>query len=321
MPQPMKVDVLITRVARSTTKNGDPMWLLFTTGGDRLYVFDNQLDKEPWVNSGYRKWFEAMDEGEAQRWETNPIPLVLTRHGKYPSIQHVTRWSEERVPDKFNPPPGGAWQLHGDLWRMVLPRLTRAATVVFDTETTGVDTSTDEIVSVAATMYPNPHAIAAENMGINTRYYTLVKPNNPDKLLWQSAKGTCAYDIHGIHPDNLVGAPTFREIYEDLSAALHGKHWVCWNSDFDVNLLDSLCMRHHLPLIPRSTVWCAMKLLSPMAREWDYGRGQYKWAKLERMAKIAGLDFPDAHNAQADVDMTIKVLTWAAEQVANRMPY
>lgn len=33
----------------------------------------------------------------------------------------------------------------------------------------------------------------------------------------------------------------------------------------DVALLDSLCFRHGLPLIPRKRVVCAMRLLSPLA--------------------------------------------------------
>ena len=59
---------------------------------------------------------------------------------------------------------------------------------------------------------------------------------------------------------------------------------MCWNTDFDVALLDSLCLRHGLPLIPRNRVECAMKLLSPLAGKWDEGhaaptagRSSRKW--------------------------------------------
>ena len=45
-------------------------------------------------------------------------------------------------------------------------------------------------------------------------------------------------------------------------------------------LLDSLCLRHRLPLIPRKRVVCAMRLLSPLAGKWDAGRSAYRKAKL-----------------------------------------
>ena len=45
-----------------------------------------------------------------------------------------------------------------------------------------------------------------------------------------------------------------------------------WKNDFDVALLDSLCLRHGLPLIPRKRVVCAMRLHSPLAGKWDAGR-------------------------------------------------
>lgn len=86
------------------------------------------------------------------------------------------------------------------------------------------------------------------------------------------------------------------------------RNWVCWNADFDVALLDSLCIRHRLPLIPRNRVVCAMKLLSPLAGQRDAGRSAYRWAKLEDMARSMQLEFPDAHDASADVKATMSVM-------------
>ena len=100
---------------------------------------------------------------------------------------------------------------------------------------------------------------------------------------------------------------------------MRGKNWVCWNADFDVTLLDSLCLRHGLPLIPRNRVVCAMKLLSPLADKWDEGRAAYRWATLEEMAGVIKLEFPDAHDAAADVKTTISAMRWAYVQVQKRM--
>ena len=84
-------------------------------------------------------------------------------------------------------------------------------------------------------------------------------------------------------------------------------------------MLDSLCLRDQLPLIPRNRVVCAMKLLSPLADKWDEGRATYRWAKLEEMASAMQLEFPDAHDAAADVSMTIRVMRWAYTQAQNRI--
>ena len=101
---------------------------------------------------------------------------------------------------------------------------------------------------------------------------------------------------------------------------MRGRNWVCWNADFDVALLDSLCLRHRLPLIPRNRVVCAMKLLSPLAGKWDEGSSAYRWAALEEMAKAIMIPFPDAHDAAADVKMTIQVMRWAHTQAQKRAP-
>lgn len=139
-------------------------------------------------------------------------------------------------------------------------------------------------------------------------YHTLIAPRFPEKLLEQNADQKSAYDIHGIHPNDLVGKPSFPDIHGTLWEIMQGKNWVCWNSDFDVTLLDSLCIRHHLPLIPRNRVVCAMKLLSPLADKWDEGRAAYRWASLEDMANVMQLEFSDAHDAAADVRTTISAM-------------
>ena len=62
-----------------------------------------------------------------------------------------------------------------------------------------------------------------------------------------------------------------------------------------------------------------MKLLSPLAGKWDEGHATYRWTKLEDMASVIELEFPDAHDAAADVNMTIRVMQWGYTQVQKRM--
>ena len=177
-----------------------------------------------------------------------------------------------------------------------------------------MDPELDEAVSIAVKSYASPK-------GADIAYHTLIAPRFPQKLLYQNANGKCAYDVHGIHPHDLAGQPTFPIVHRTLWELMRGKNWVCWNSDFDVTLLDSLCIRHRLPLIPRNWVVCAMKLLSPLAGKWDEGCGAYRWAALEEMARAMNLEFPDVHDAAADVGMTIQVMRRAYAKLHQRMPF
>lgn len=135
--------------------------------------------------------------------------------------------------------------------------VTAGNTIVFESETTGTQATLDEAVSIAVQSYAAPNSAEIE-------HHTLIAPRFPEKLLFQSAEGNCAFDVHGIHPDDLAGQPTFPLVYRALSEIMPAKNWGC--------LLDSLCIRHRLPQIPRNRVVCAMKLLSPLAGNWDEGR-------------------------------------------------
>ena len=289
------------------------MWALRTAGGDRINVFNNMLERSPWDNSGYRMWFEAMEQRPDRPLdEVIRSWLASASEVRYLEVYvSATAATPDARPDK-TPRPEDIWQLYGWHWWNTLYSLSIEETIVFDTETTGVSSELDEAVSIAVRSFAAPKGAPVE-------FYTLIAPRFPEKLLERNADGKSAYDIHGIHPNDLVGKPTFPVIHGRLREILRGKNWVCWNADFDVTLVDSLCIRHGLPLIPRNRVVCAMKLLSPLAGKWDEGRAAYSWAKLEDMASAIGLEFPDAHDAAADVNMTISVMRWAYSQVQNRM--
>ena len=307
----MVMNMKVTAVARSLTRKGDPMWTLHTTGGDRINVFNNMLERSPWDNSGYRTWFEAMENGQTDRGISSPILVGVAKSGRYLEVISVQPATLFAKPEE-SPLPADVWGLYGPHWQNTLSSLNDEDTIVFDTETTGVNRELDEAVSIAVGSFAAPR-------GAPVAYHTLIAPRFPEKLLEKNADGTSAYDIHGIHPDDLAGKPTFQDIHDTMWQIMRGKNWACWNTDFDVTLLDSLCLRLHLPLIPRNRVVCAMKLLSPLADKWDEGRGAYRWATLADMAAVMNLEFPDAHDAAADVEMTIQVMQWTYSQAQNRM--
>ena len=200
-----------------------------------------------------------------------------------------------------------------------LPIMLSSGSVVFDIETTGINKNWEEIVS-----------IAVKSPDGQVEMQTLIMPKRPKRLLQKGENGKCAYDINGIHPDDLIGSPTFEEAYPQIREALEGKHWVCWNAEFDVEFLDEICARRNADSIPRAGVLCAMKLLSPLAGLRGQRRGQIervlvkdgaddkvRWQQLSRLARRMGIDTRQAHDAAADVTMTIEAIKWASENLKS----
>ncbi len=203
-----------------------------------------------------------------------------------------------------------------------LPALLGSNAVVFDIETTGLNSRWHEIVSLAAR---SPTDAVGQSM--------FIMPKRPKDLLKENKSGKSAYDINGIHPDDLIGSPTFQEAYPKIRQALAGKHWVCWNADFDVNFLDAVCDKRGFERIPRAGASCAMKLLSPLAGLRGQRRGRivsvqvsdtaddrFRWQKLSSLGRRMGIDTSKAHNAIADVDITIAVMKWASENLKSLPP-
>lgn len=203
-----------------------------------------------------------------------------------------------------------------------MPVMLSSGSVVFDIETTGINKKWEEIVS-----------IAVKSPVDSVEMETLIMPKRPKRLLQKGEDGKCAYDINGIHPDDLVGSPTFEEAYPQIREMLEGKHWVCWNAEFDVEFLDEICTRRKVDIIPRSGVSCAMKLLSPLAGLRGQRRGKiesvlvkdgaddkFRWQQLSRLARRLGIDTRKAHDAAGDVDMTIEVMRWASKNLKSLPP-
>ncbi len=254
----MATDVKAVKVTRLENRYGNPMWILHTAGGDNIYVFDNMLERPPWDKSKYRAWFEAMESGQADRWRSFPILAGATEKGKYLTIISLQVPALGARPDR-TPELEDMWEVYGPRWWSALRSLGAEDTIVFNAETTGTEKHLDEAVSIAAQSYASPS-------GAPVKYHTLIAPRFPGKLLERNAKGECAYDIHGIHPDDLAGQPPFQIVHGALWGIMWQKNWVCWNADFGVGLLDSLCLRHGLPLIPRKRVVAAVAVGGEVGR-------------------------------------------------------
>lgn len=95
--------------------------------------------------------------------------------------------------------------------------------VVFDTETTGLDTARDEIVQIGAVRVLNDRIVAGEI------YDTLVDPGRPIPAV--SAR------IHGITDERVAGAPDVAAALDGLHRFARGSVLVAHNAPFDLSFL------------------------------------------------------------------------------------
>lgn len=193
------------------------MWTLQTAGGDRINVFDNMLERPPWALSGYRMWFEAMELGQTDRWASTPILVGIAKRGQHLEVMSVQAATLFAQPEK-TPALADIWALYGPYWSHTFSALSAEDTIVFDSETTGVSPELDAAVSIAVQSFAVPKGAPVE-------FYTLIAPRFPEKLLEQNTDGKSAYDIHGIHPNDLMGKPSFPDIHGTLWEIMQGKNW------------------------------------------------------------------------------------------------
>lgn len=143
----------------------------------------------------------------------------------------------------------------------------RDGCVIMDTETTGLYGA--EIVQIAI----------IDHHG-KTLLNKLVKPENPQKMMEKSDSGICAYDIHHIHPDMLVDAPTIGDLYPQLYEALKGQTVVIYNEAYDWPILKSALRLYRCPEIPVKEVECAMELYAQWCGQWSSRHESYRWQPL-----------------------------------------
>jgi len=166
--------------------------------------------------------------------------------------------------------------------------------VIFDTETTGLSTQTDKIVEIAAINLTG-------DVLLNLRL-------DPQMPMPEKAES-----IHHISDEMLVGQPTFKQAFAQISAALHGKHWIIYNYDFDHELIVSeawRAFRKNSLISPASDgKKCAMKMFASFYGDYSDYHGSFTWQKLTRAADYFGVEVAaPPHSALGDCLRTLGVL-------------
>jgi len=164
-------------------------------------------------------------------------------------------------------------------------RLADLATVVVDTETTGLP-SRDPDTEVCQVSITDAKGKPLFSM--------LIKPNKP---MSEEVIG-----IHGIQNEQVQFQPIFPQVARIISFVLENKHVVCYNSGFDIKLLWSLFKKYEIPVPKVTGISCAMEEYSRWCGEWAEKKQDFKWQKLPNLSGLP------AHDAYADCLSTIKVM-------------
>lgn len=155
-----------------------------------------------------------------------------------------------------------------------------------DTETTGLSNS-DQVIELALIDHDGTPLIN-----------TLVQPTveiDPG-----------AEAIHGIHAEDVAGAPTFAGVLPALVRLTKDRLVLIYNADFDLRILRQSAAAHGITL-PAIEARCAMTAYAAFYGEWNSYHRNYKWQAQRKAAAQLGLDLPDdLHRAAADA-----MLCWA----------
>ncbi|EDJ7305909.1 3'-5' exonuclease [Salmonella enterica] len=159
--------------------------------------------------------------------------------------------------------------------------------VFLDTETTGLDAGAQAL------------EIGLVNARGETIFETRLKPT--------VSIDPAAAAVHGISDDDLVNAPSWPDIAQQLQHHIGRRPLVIFNAEFDTRILAQTAAAHNDPAswLDSLTVYCAMRLAAGY-----YGpTNRYGTISLSGAASQAGLDWTGrAHSAVSDAVMTARVV-------------
>ena len=118
--------------------------------------------------------------------------------------------------------------------------------IIFDTETTGLDSRSDRIIEVGGIELLN-------HFPTGRSFHVYINPDgtkvHPDALA-----------VHGITDEFLADKPKFGEIVADLQTFFEGAKWIAHNANFDMGFINAEFARLGLPPVPQEDVIDTLQL-------------------------------------------------------------
>ncbi|MDO5494441.1 MAG: exonuclease domain-containing protein [bacterium] len=180
----------------------------------------------------------------------------------------------------------------------------------FDTETTGVNPSSDRVVTAALVMRD----------GAGTRERTwLIDPGV------EIPEGAAA--IHGITTEKARAegrppAEALAEIATMIAQALGaGIPVVAFNAGFDLQILDSELARHGLPTLPERLGGPVRPVIDPLVIDRAVDRYRRGKRTLGHLCEVYGVTGSGLHTAEVDVVATLDVLQAIARRHAPQLQH
>lgn len=161
----------------------------------------------------------------------------------------------------------------------------------FDTETSGLDPNSQEILSLAIIRVD---AKTFETIG------TFYKKIQPTRIHLASPK---ALEINGYTADKWTEAVSLKTALEEATGLLKNAIWGGHNVSFDINFLSASFANTGVTM-PRNDY----HKLDTMLLAWPYlVRGEITSMSLDSMCKLFSISRPEPHDALDDVKATIEV--------------
>ncbi len=174
--------------------------------------------------------------------------------------------------------------------------------VIFDFETTGLDTRSARIIEIGAIKYINRKEVA--------RFSQLINPNN-----MRLSKDIIR--ITGIEDSMLVGMPQIQDVLPSFHDFLRGSIGVAHNAEFDMGMMYHESNR--LGISCDYTLICSLKLARAFVK--------IERRNLDALAKHYNLSFESRHRSIGDILVTAQVLWKILDEhpelqtMADLLPY
>ncbi|MCR5756953.1 MAG: UvrD-helicase domain-containing protein [Selenomonas sp.] len=180
----------------------------------------------------------------------------------------------------------------GDPYGGLLAALAAENVVVFDVESTGVDTTRDEIIQIAGIRLD-------KNGGVRERFVRLIKP---------LAKVGDSVRVHGLTDDFLAEqGEDPRQVLRDFCQFAQGAVLVGHNVTYDLRILGSELSRLDMPQLDYPQFYDTLDIF----RRFYPNLPNHK---LEFLGKYCQVSHPSSHDALDDILATAEILLYAVER-------